>query len=271
MKLNKVETYSRYLDIVESYSQKGCISNDYIQREAESLIAEGKLFESCGVKNAFLLVQKDTCLRVYYYLNDFKEIVFLEDNSFVLEILYRGEEYYPNEIVAYFEKCGFKTNLVRDQYSGIYKDLQIGNFVGNLKINVAEGMEEVKQACELFNASFDNLSGDYIAEREYLSLLESKSILIAKDITDNSFLGALHQTIKNRLAWISHFAVIPETRGRHVGLSLAETFIQTNHVDDKTRYMLWVQKQNIPAVKLYLKIGFKYVGKSTLSMFKIKQ
>ena len=48
MKLNKVDRYQRYLDIVGQYAQKGCISNDYIQREAERLIEQGDLFESCG-------------------------------------------------------------------------------------------------------------------------------------------------------------------------------------------------------------------------------
>ena len=270
MKLNKVETYSRYLEIVEKYGSKGCITNDYIQREAESLITDGKLFEMCGERNAFLFVQKETCLRVYYYLNDLNETATFDGEDFVVEILYRGEAFYPQEVVTYLEKCGFKTNLVRDQYSGMYKDLQIGTFVGNLRIEEAQSIDEVKQACELFNASFDHYSGDFISESEYTSLLEGKNILIARDNAGNSFLGALHHTVENRVAWISHVAVLPEARGHHVGLGLAETFVQRYYVDEKSRYMLWVQHQNTAAVNMYQKMGFKYIGKSTLSMIKLK-
>lgn len=270
MTLKKIESYSRYLEIVERYGQKGCVTNDYIQREAESLIAEGKLFEMCCEKNAFLFVQKDTCKRLYYYLNDFCETVVFDDDDFVVEILYRGEPFYPKEVVEYLQKCGFRTNLIRDQYSGMYKDLQTGTIVENLKIDEAQTLEEVKQACELFNASFDHFSGDYIPEEEYSNLLEGKNILIAKDITTNSFLGALHQTIENRVAWISHVAVLSEARGRHIGLGLVEAFIKINHADDKSRYMLWVQHQNSAAVNMYQKLGFKYIGKSTLSMIKNK-
>ena len=270
MKLDKVETYSRYIEIVEMYGQKGCITNDYLQREAESLIVEGKLFECCNEKNAFLFVQKDTCKRLYYYLNDFSATVVFEDDDFVVEILYRGEAFYPKDEVAYLEKCGFRINLIRDQYVGMYKDLHTGTVVENLKIDEAQTIEEVKQACELFNASFDHFSGDYISEEEYGNLLDGKNILIAKDIVTNSFLGALHLTVENKVAWISHVAVLPEARGRHVGLGLAEAFIQRNHVDDKSRYMLWVQHQNTAAVNMYQKLGFKYIGKSTLSMIKNK-
>ena len=270
MKLSKVETYSRYLEIVEKYGQKGCLTNDYLQREAESLIAGGKLFELCNEKNAFLFVQKDTCQRVYYYLNDLNETAAFDGEDFVVEILYRGEAFYPQDVVAYLETCGFKANLIRDQYAGMYKDLQLGTFVGNLRIYEAQSIEEVKQACELFNASFDHFSGDYISESEYPSLLEGKNILIARDNAGNSFLGALHQTTENRVAWISHVAVLPEARGHHVGLGLAEAFIQYNRVDDKSRYMLWVQHQNTAAVNMYQKLGFKYIGKSTISMINTK-
>ena len=270
MNLSKVETYSRYLEIVEKYGQKGCVTNDYIQREAEGLVAEGKLYESCQGANAFLFVKKDTCYRVYYYLNDFDEIADFAGEDFVVEILYRGEAFYPTEVVEYLKRCGFVVNLVRDQYSGMYKDLDITDFVGNLKIEDAQCIEEVQKACDLFNSSFDYFSGDYIAESEYQSLLDGKNILVAKDIATNTFLGALHQTIENRVAWISHVAVLPEARGQHVGLGLAEDFIQRNHVDDKSRYMLWVQQQNTAAVNMYQRLGFKYIGKSTLSMIKTK-
>lgn len=269
MKLNKVESYSRYLEIVEQYGPKGCTTNDYIQREAETLVAEGKLFEYCNEKNAFLLVKKDVCYRVYYYINDFGELHDFSGEDLVVEILYRGESFYPTAVVDYLERCGFSVNLVRDQYAGVYKDLQISTHVGDLKIEAAQNIEEVGKACELFNESFDHFSGDYIPSTEYPSLLDNKRILIAKDLS-GTFLGALHQTIENRVAWISHVAVLPEARGKHVGLGLAETYIQNNHVDEKSRYMLWVQHQNVAAVSMYQKLGFRYLGKSTLSMIKNK-
>ena len=81
-------------------------------------------------------------------------------------------------------------------------------------------------------------------------------------------IGALHQTFTGKTACISHVAVIPEGRGRHVGQVLLDTFIEKNMENEKHRYMLWVQHQNTVAVSMYQKKGFKYTFKSTISLIK---
>lgn len=268
MVIQKIESLECYLNIVENYGQKGCLSNDYIQREAEGLISQGLLFGFFSERNAFLLVKKDTCYRVYYYLNDLQDYHCFDEHDLVIEILYRGEATYPIGAVQYFERCGFRKNLVRDQYAGVFKDLNIGTFVSGVKIEQATSHEEVKTACELFNATFDKYSGDYISENEIDTLYKNNSIIVAKKM-NGEFLGALHQTTENNVAWISHVAVLPNARGLGVGTGLMETFIQWNRVDDKTRYMLWVQRQNEAAVKMYQRAGFKFLNKSSLSMIKL--
>lgn len=54
----------------------------------------------------------------------------------------------------------------------------------------------------------------------------NNAIWIAHGIDNNKFLGALHQTFTGKTACISHVAVIPEGRGRHVGQVLLDTFIE---------------------------------------------
>lgn len=58
MMLNKINTIERYVEIVEQYRSKEGASNDYLQREAETLINNGELFEVCDRHNAFLFVKK---------------------------------------------------------------------------------------------------------------------------------------------------------------------------------------------------------------------
>lgn len=267
MKLEKITNSGRYQAIVAQYGQKGCVSNDYLQREAEKLIAGGKLYEICLERNAYLFVEKDTCYRMYYYLNDMDESVVLPDGAYVVEILYRGYSNYPEGEVSYLSKMGFDVNLVRDQYSGMYKDLHVGETKTDAIVMLAKSIEEVSEACELFNSSFDSYSGDYIAPSEYQKLFDGGNILVAKDV-DGAFLGALHQTVENRVAWLSHVAVVAAARGRHVGKTLVQAYVESNHQDDKSRYMLWVQHQNTVAVNLYQQIGLKYINKSTLSLIK---
>lgn len=269
MKLNKVNSYSQYLEIAQSFKKIGCKSNDYLQVEASDLISKGKLFEYCFGNNAFLFVEKDGFYRMYYYLNDLKKPIETDGIDMVVEILFRGDiSSIENEIV-FLEECGFKKNLIRDQYAGKYSDfIKPSVLMGNdIVITDAENISEIEWACNLFNGAFDKWSGDYLSPTVYRTLLEKGSIIMAKDLR-GGLLGALHQTIDKGVAWISHVAVDENARGKGVGKALMESFVERNNVDEKSRYMLWVQRQNEVAVNMYSKKGFKYINKSTISLIK---
>ena len=270
MKLQKVNEFVRYQEIVDQYKRKGFHTNDYIYHEAADLIIHDQLFEYCGAENAFLFVKKDECLRVYYYLNNLSEIhEFGIDDNLVIEILFRGNLGIPQHELEYFSKCGFKPHLRRDQYCGVYKELKVPRLIAGVTISKAANLEEIEQACGLFNRVFDHYSGDYVAKEVYESLFTDGKVWIAKDLNGN-FAGALHQTVERNVAWISHVAVVDTYRGQGIGQALLDTFVEQNKADEKSRYMLWVQAQNAAAVNMYQKKGFKYVNKSTISMLKLK-
>jgi len=268
MKPTKINTFERYQELVELYGVKGCKSNDYIQREAADLIIHDVLYELCGEKNAFLLVKKDGFWRVYYYINDFEEKLTFEGEELVAEILFRGNLGEPTEEVSYLESCGFKRNLVRDQYFAKYASLTTPVLITGLTVEIATRIEDVKWAISLFNTSFDKWSGDFIPIDMAELLLQENAVLIAKDINGNC-LGALQLENKMGVIWLNHVAVVEQARGMGVGRGLVEAYIEQGHTDDNSRYMLWVQKQNMPAVNLYQKKGFTYMNKSTLSMIKL--
>lgn len=265
--MKPVTEYTEYRAIVEKYRQKGVRSNDYIQQEAENIIDKKALYVDYYENNVFLFVIKEIGMRMYYYINDLQEKANFNDyKDIVIEILFRTN--IPQEEVDYFTQCGFQVNLVRDQYFGVYKDLNLFNIESNIQIEEAKNIEEVKLSCELFNNSFDKLSGDYINSEMYPFLLGNRSIWIAWDLDKKTFLGALHQSKEKNVNWISHVAVVAEARGQKMGPSLVKAFIENNKVDEKTRYMFWVQRQNEPAVKMYQQFGFKYMNKSTISLIK---
>lgn len=276
MKLSKVNEFVRYQAIVDQYKRKGCLNNDYIYTEAADLIIHDKLYEYCGINNAFLFVVKDKCLRVYYYLNDLNETYCFDiEEDLVTEIIFRGNQGTPNEEIEYLSKCGFRLNLRRDQFGGVYKDLQTPRLIGGVTVDKATTLDEVAFACELFNDSFDHYSGDFIAKDVYESLYTDGAIIIAKDFQGN-IAGALHQTVERGVAWISHVAVVENYRGQGVGQALLDTFVEWNSniepgLKPKSRYMLWVQAQNAAAVGMYQKKGFKYMNKSTISMIRVSE
>lgn len=270
MKLKEINEFSHYQRIVDSYKRKGYLTNDYLYNEVRELISQERLYECCGVNNAFLFVKKEECQRLYYYLNDLTEKHDFDlDENLVVEILFRGNIGTPDDEIEYLKKNGFDSFLRRDQYSAMYKDLAVSEEVEEVVVEVAKSIDLVEWACLFFNATFDHYTGDYISCEEYQTILDDGNMLIASSPSGEK-LGALHQTINKGVATLSHVAVIPEARGNHVGQALLNAFIELNHVDEKSRYMLWVQAQNVPAVRMYQKKGFKYVGKSTISMLKLK-
>lgn len=267
MKLVRIDHYEQYKQLVERYNRKGRLTNDYLQNEAADLIIHDSLFAICGQDNALLLVQKEGFYRLYYYINNIEERLELPESELATEILFRGENA-PEAEVRWLERMGFRKNLVRDQYFAKYASLTPPVLISGLKIETAITEEDALWAINLFNASFDKWSGDFIPEVMAQLLIQENAILIARDFEGNR-LGALQLETVKGVTWLNHVAVVEESRGKGVGLGLVEAYIERGHVDDNSRYMLWVQRQNTPAVLMYQKKGFTYMNKSTLSMIKI--
>lgn len=267
MKPQKIETYEQYIQLVELYNRKGRFTNDYLQNDAADLIVHDRLYSVCGQDNTLLLVQKDGFCRVYYYINNIEELLELPESELVAEILFRGENA-PEVEVEWLERLGFKKNLIRDQYFAKYTSLTQPILIEGVKIEIATASDDVLWAIRLFNASFDKWSGDYIPELQVQWLIQEKAILIAKNL-DGNRLGALQFEKRQGVCWLNHIAVVSEARGRKVGRVLTEAYIEQGHVDDNSRYMLWVQRKNMSAVAMYRNKGFAPMNKSTLSMIKL--
>lgn len=267
MKPQKIESYEQYIQLVERYNRKGRFTNDYLQNEAADLIIHDRLFAVCGQDNALLLVLKEDFYRLYYYINNIEEKLELPENELVTEILFRGENA-PEAEVKWLEGLGFKKNLVRDQYFAKYASLTQPILIEGVKIEIATTIEDALWAIRLFNATFDKWSGDYIPEEQAQLLIQERAVLIAKNL-DGTRLGALQFELRQGSCWLNHVAVVPEARGKKIGRGLTEAYIEQGHVDNNSRYMLWVQRQNASAVAMYRNKGFAPMNKSTLSMIKL--
>ena len=264
----KIETFEQYNQLVERYNRKGRATNDYLQKEAADLIIHDSLFAVCGTDNAVLLVQKAGFQRLYYYINNFEELIELPKNEYVTEILFRGVNA-PEAEVKWLGDMGFRKNLIRDQYFAKYASLTQPVLLTGLKTDIATDEDDAVWAINLFNSMFDKWSGDFIPQEAAPLLIQEQAILIARDLNGNR-LGALHLEKKGGAMWLNHVAVIKEARGMGVGLGLVEHYLELGHVNgDNSCYMLWVQRQNVPAVNLYKKKGFAPMNKSTLSMIKL--
>ena len=263
----KINSFDEYMRLVERYNRKGRFTNDYLQNEAADLIIHNRLFAVCGQDNVALLVQKDGFQRLYYYINNTDEGLELPQEELVTEILFRGENA-PEAEVKWLECMGLKKNLIRDQYFAKYASLTQPILIEGVKIEIVTAIEDALWAIRLFNASFDKWSGDYIPEAMAQLLIQENAILMAKD-TEGNRLGALQFELRQGACWLNHVAVVSEARGKKIGRGLTEAYIEQGHVDDNSRYMLWLQRQNVSAVAMYRNKGFAPMNKSTLSMIRL--
>lgn len=256
--------------IIEQFKVHSTESNCYLMPNDISRLSEGNLLSVCiDGRNAFLFEDKGNCLRVHYMLNDLDRGFSIKaDKPLMLEILFRGGEGEPTEATAYWERAGFRRNVVRRNLSAKINDLMIphSSNLGSVRIQLASTDSEARFAREIFNSSFDPYSGDYLTHADANNLIENKQLLIAT--VANKYVGALNFFLVGRCASLGHVAVTPEARGQGVGLSLVSEYVCRNYTDEKSRYALWVQEHNIPAMKMYEQLGFKYAGKSSLSMIK---
>lgn len=268
MTLKKVTDAIEALQLIEDLKRGYSLSNCFLMgAELERLSHEGLLWYEVDASNAFFLEDKGNCFRIHYIINDKdRKFPVVVDKPLMLEILFRGKDGEPKTEVAYWESQGFSRNLVRNNYAAKYSELRLQSSDYNHNIHIAETIEDSQFAQSLFNNVFDPYSGDFINSDEIVKLLHDRKILIAT--SNGKAAAALHFYNVGKCAWIGHVAVLPKAQGRGLGSALVSEFIRENHVDDKSRYSLWVQSQNQAAVAMYGRFGFKYTGKSTLSMMK---
>ncbi len=267
--MRQILSISQYQEIVRRYKKQGTAANDYLQNEVGSLVSEGRIYCFEGEANVAFSVKGGIGSRIYYYVNDWDEKIRLPDDDCVVELLYRESCGLPEKELLYLLSLGFEKNLIRDQYCAMTGNCSILAEEGKCIVDNAQLIEDIKKAAELFNRSFDNLSGCYIGEAEYGPLLAGKCILIARD-AGGGFLGALHHSKNGRVSNLIHLAVAENARGMGIGKRLCSYWISANSEDAKTRFALWVQRQNERAISLYKSIGFVHNGKTTLSLIKRK-
>ena len=271
MKIEKIADLSQVEQLLSLYKKRGGFSNNYLLvDEYNQLIQQQKLFYIVSSSNLCFLEMKETCMRVYYHINDVNEYIsFPKHLSFALEILYRGDQFYPSKEVTYWHLCGFQDNLVRDLYEAKFENplsLSLGDNV--IDIRKAESRDEASYVRELFNSTFDIYTGDYLSTDIIKDLLKNKQLYIA--YYESQRAGALHAYINANKVWLGHLAVDELFRGNHIGSSLLNRFIRDYYNMGYIRFALWVQRNNIPAVSMYKSVGFSYKNKSTLSMLNLQ-
>jgi len=267
--MNLIKDIESLDHLMQKYFVKNTITNNYVLIAAyHHLIEDQKLYFTTSPSNLCILVKKADFYRLYYYINNQDELIdFENDSSVVMEILYRGETHKPTEIISYWEKCGFKPHLTRDNLIASYSQLIIPiDKPAYLEIKHAETEAEINFTKELIESTLDKYTGDILTYEEVSTFVKNRNVLCA--YWAGKLSGILQFEIKNNMVWLGHIAVDSEFRGKGIAKELVKAYIQTNVSQPGTKYQLWVIQNNIGATALYYKFGFVYNNKSSASMIK---
>ena len=257
-------------EIIRDYFLKKTITNNYLLPEAyANYIAEEKLYFTASGSNVCLFLEKQGFYQLYYYVNNQNEYLSVDAGKpVVMEILYRGEAQKPQGIITYWEKCGFRQHLIRDNMTATFSQLMLPTeSVHNVELKYAESSEETMFVKQLLENSLDKYTGDILSYNEIHEYVQKKNVICA--LWNGRLGGALQFEIKNNVAWLGHVAVSDEFRGKGIANELVKFYIVENAKGQDTKYQLWVIQNNIGATNLYRKFGFIYGNKSTASMLKI--
>lgn len=263
--IDNLETVNQ---LISDYSRKKCISNNYLlTSQLESLIENKKLYEVAGTNNLILLVDRVISFQVYYHINNLEEPILVDvQKPLMMEIVFKGEQ--PSLIKDFWTRSGFAEHLTRINLALIYKQSDaLVNIDNKLLIKIADNEFEAKSTTSLFENDLDRYTGDLKTFDEINEYVKKGNVLCA--YYENEFCGALQFEVKQNICWLGHIAIDSKFRGKGIANSLVSSYIETNKQTDDTRYQLWVIDNNLQAVKLYTKFGFKHTGKSTVSMLKL--
>jgi ribosomal protein S18 acetylase RimI-like enzyme len=267
--MNPVKDIKSLNEIIQNYFLKKTVTNNYLLPEAYAqYITEKKLYFITSVSNAFFLLEKQGFYQLYFYINNENEILLVDAGKpVVMEILYRGEAKRPNDIMVYWEKCGFRQHLTRDNMAATFNQLTIpSDSAQGVELKYAESREEILFVKELLENALDKYTGDILSYDEVYEYVQKKNVICA--LWNGEPVGALQFELKNNVFWLGHVAVADEFRGKGVAKELVKAYIADNAKDSGTKYQLWVIQNNMGAVNLYRKFGFMYGNKSSASMLK---
>lgn len=268
--MNLIKDIESLNDLIQKHFVKNTLTNNYVLADSYlKYIAENKLYSVSTTSNVCILVKKPDFYQLYYYINNQEEQIRLDvDKPITMEILYRSESQRPVEIFLYWEKCGFKQHLTRDNMVASFQQLSVPTGIASkVEIRLAESEADIIFTKQLIETTLDKYTGDVLTYEEVRSFVENKNVICAS--LEGKLCGILQFEIKNNVVWLGHISVAEGFRGKGVANELVRSYIVSNAKQPNTRYQLWVIQDNIGAVKLYHKFGFIFGNKSSASMLKI--
>lgn len=259
-KLRCINTWNELLEITTSLREKGETITNFYPNESEMIEwIENKtfFFSKLNDKSSCFVHKTEVASFLFFCIKDITDLS---------EALVTAKKNIPNETLAFDWIC-------RSEAEGdlLYKQCELGQFNLHtslqrmsqvLKENPFEDTDEIKFANKediddlrkMFCSAFDPISERIPSKVQLSQYIESKSILIKR--AQNEIAGVAVIDIQKKTMYLKHLLTNPKFRRQGVADSLLKKsfFLSKGSI----RYILWVIKENQPAINLYKKFGYEF-------------
>ena len=258
----------------ESHSKgKIIVSNCYLlSNDIYKYTLQNRMFFKKNKGGLFLICEERDFFYLYYYIPETQiqdlDIRF-EDltKPIIVDLVYL--ELKKNQSLIEIEKSWLKQGFYVHK---IYKRMSLDTPLGgcaiqnkflfenhNYTLSFAQPTH-VQEIQYLWRDNLDILSTAMPTDSELLDLITNKQLPCIFD-KDNKVVATLQFLCSGKVRTIKHVVVNAAHRQSGLAKVLLHSLLKENK--DINKYILWVDKENLPAIMLYKKCGFYFDGKIT--------
>lgn len=189
--------------------------------------------------------------------NLFKDIVGLD---IICEYVYKKSPY--NLIEEIMQNLCFKPFINRERLR-LIKDIDKKyKLTKNPELIVCYASEKSSKEIQyLLESTFDKYTSNLPSESELKQAIVENNVLLIKDKKDSeNFMGFIGFSETKGISVIDYFIIKEEYRSKGLSSVLLDYYIQKEVLEKNYRAHLWVQTDNLPAIGLYKKFGYKSEG-----------
>ena len=255
-----INTWNELLRITASLREKGEVVTNFYPNETEMTgwIECGSFFYTeLNEKAACFVHRTNEADFLFFYIthmSDLSQALFLiktqcQNKKLAFDWLCRTEE----ESILLQKECltgDFSLHTSLQRMSQVFKD---NSFIDVEEIDFAS-KEDIDELSKMFCNSFDPVSERIPSKEQLAQYIESKNILVKR--VQNDIAGFAVIEIQKKTMYLKHLLTNPKFRRQGIADSLLKKafFLSKGCI----RYILWVIKENQPAINLYKKFGYEF-------------
>lgn len=259
-KLRCISTWNELLEIIAKLRENGEIVTNFYPNESEMIEwIENKtfFFSKLNDKSSCFVHKTEIASFLFFYIKDITDLS---------EALVTAKKNIPNETLAFdwicrseaegdllYKQCEFGQFNLHTSLQRMSQVLKENPFEDSVEIEFAK-KEDVDDLRKMFCSAFNPISERIPSSEQLTNYIDSNSILVKR--VQNEIAGFAVIDIQKKTMYLKHLLTNPKFRRQGIADSLLKKafFLSKGCI----RYILWVIKENQPAINLYKKFGYEF-------------